>query len=95
MPFTGTNVVVNESLKEREEKASAYSFEFGMAERMCHKDALARDRKWAVTPSFIAGPFTTIKVDTFLLQSVDARTEKVMKRYELMAEGTNNTQDLF
>ncbi|KAK1935751.1 hypothetical protein P3T76_010446 [Phytophthora citrophthora] len=47
---------------------------------------LRRAESAPLPPSFIPGPFKTIKVDDFLPQPDDDRAEEMMERYELMAD---------
>ncbi|GMF09976.1 unnamed protein product [Phytophthora lilii] len=54
--------------------------------RFIEAAVLRRTESAPLLPSFIPGPFKTIKVDDFLPQPDDARAEEMMERYELMAD---------
>ncbi|GMF36587.1 unnamed protein product [Phytophthora lilii] len=54
--------------------------------RFIEAAVLRRTESAPLPPSFIPGPFKTIKVDDFLPQPDDDRVEEMMERYELMAD---------
>ncbi|KAG2866965.1 hypothetical protein PC113_g2396 [Phytophthora cactorum] len=54
--------------------------------RFIEAAVLRRTESAPLPPSFIPGPFKTIKVDDFLPQPDDDHAEEMMERYELMAD---------